>query len=54
MLFTTRAHGNLSSVGGDDAEHGLQARERLREQLGVRRLLRGYQVHGTTVQRVAR
>ncbi len=51
-LFTTRAHGNLSSVGGEDAEHGLQARERLREQLGLRRLLRGYQVHGTTVQRV--
>lgn len=51
-LFTTRAHGNLSSVGGDDAEYGLHARERLREQLGVRCLLRGYQVHGTTVQRV--
>jgi polyphenol oxidase len=51
-LFTTRAHGNLSSVGGDGAEHGLESRERLREQLGVRRLLRGYQVHGTTVQRV--
>jgi polyphenol oxidase len=49
-LFTTRAHGNLSSVGGDGAEDGLQAQERLREQLGVRRLLRGYQVHGTTVQ----
>jgi YfiH family protein len=51
-LFTTRAHGNLSSVGGDGAEHGLEARERLREQLGVRRLIRGYQVHGTTIQRV--
>jgi YfiH family protein len=51
-LFTTRAHGNLSSVGGEDAEHGLQARERLRERLDLRRLLRGYQVHGTTVQRV--
>jgi polyphenol oxidase len=51
-LFTTRAHGNLSSVGGDGAEHGMESRERLREQLGVRRLLRGYQVHGTTVQRV--
>jgi YfiH family protein len=51
-LFTTRAHGNLSSVGGEDAEHGLQARDRLREQLGLRHLLRGYQVHGTTVQRV--
>jgi YfiH family protein len=51
-LFTTRADGNMSSVGGDGAEHGLESRERLREQIGVRRLLRGYQVHGTTVQRV--
>jgi polyphenol oxidase len=51
-LFTTRAHGNLSSVGGLDAEHGLQARERLRREVGVERLQRGYQVHGTTVQRV--
>jgi YfiH family protein len=52
VLFTTRAHGNLSSVGGVDAEHGLQAREQLRRQIGVERLQRGYQVHGTTVQRV--
>jgi copper oxidase (laccase) domain-containing protein len=52
VLFTTRVHGNLSSVGGVDAEHGLQARERLRGQIGVERLQRGYQVHGTTVQRV--
>jgi YfiH family protein len=52
VLFTTRMHGNLSSVGGDRAEGGLAARERLREQLGLRRLLRGFQVHGTTVQRV--
>jgi polyphenol oxidase len=52
-LFTTRAYGNLSSVGGDGAEHGLESREWLRERLGVRRLLRGYQVHGTTVQRVS-
>lgn len=51
-LFTTRIDGNLSSVGGDGAEHGLESREQLREQIGVRRLLRGYQVHGTTVQRV--
>jgi polyphenol oxidase len=51
-LFTTRADGNLSSVGGDGAEHGLESRERLRERVGVRRLLRGYQVHGTKVQRV--
>jgi len=53
VLFTARAHGNLSSVGGVDAEHGLQARERLRRQVGVERLQRGYQVHGATVQRVA-
>jgi YfiH family protein len=51
-LFTTRAHGNLSSVGGAGAEQGLESREQLRAQLGVRRMLRGYQVHGTTVQRV--
>ena len=49
VLFTTRAHGNLSSVGGVDAEQGLQARERLRRQIGMERLQRGYQVHGTTV-----
>jgi polyphenol oxidase len=52
VLFTARAHGNLSSVGGVDAEQGLRARERLRRQVGVERLQRGYQVHGTTVQRV--
>jgi YfiH family protein len=51
-LFTTRAHGNLSSVGGDGHEGGSDARERLRTQLGLRRLARGYQVHGVTVQRV--
>jgi YfiH family protein len=50
-LFTTCVDGNLSSVGGDGADGGLRARERLREQIGVQRLLRGYQVHGTTVQR---
>ncbi len=48
VLFTTRAHGNLSSVV--DAERGLYARERLRRQIDVEHLLRGYQVHGTTVQ----
>jgi hypothetical protein len=51
-LFTARSHGNLSSVGGERAEQGLQARERLRETLAVRRLVRGYQVHGTFVGRV--
>jgi YfiH family protein len=50
--FTGRAQGNMSSVGGDSAAHGLEARERLRETLGVRRLVRGYQVHGTVVGRV--
>jgi YfiH family protein len=51
-LFTARAHGNLSSVGGEQAEHGLRSRERLRETLGVNRLVRGYQVHGAVVGRV--
>lgn len=51
-LFTTRAHGNMSSVSGLDHEHGMHARERLRTQLGLRRLVRGYQVHGTTVRRI--
>ncbi len=51
-LFTTRAHGNMSSVGGLDHEHGLRARDRLLTQLGLRRLARGYQVHGTTVRRI--
>ncbi|MHB8241852.1 MAG: polyphenol oxidase family protein, partial [Solirubrobacteraceae bacterium] len=52
VLFTDRSHGNLSSVGGLDAEHGAHARERLRELTGMQRLARGYQVHGTVVQRV--
>jgi polyphenol oxidase len=51
-MFTGRAQGNMSSVGGDGAEHGLQARERLREKLGIQRLVRGYQVHGAVVGRV--
>jgi YfiH family protein len=49
-MFTSRAHGNLSSVGGLDHEHGLGARDSLRTQLGLRHLARGYQVHGTTVR----
>jgi polyphenol oxidase len=51
-LFTAREHGNLSSVGGLDHEHGLDTRERLNAQLGLRRLARSYQVHGTTVLRI--
>jgi polyphenol oxidase len=52
VLFTERAHGNLSSVGGDGSEHGRRAQAALREQLGVRRLFRGYQVHGSVVRRL--
>ena len=51
-LFTDRSAGNLSSVGGDGAEHGGEARERLRELLGVSMLARGYQVHGVHVATV--
>jgi len=50
VLFTERRHGNLSSVGGDGAEHGAQARERLRESIGAHALARGYQVHGSRVR----
>ncbi len=51
-LFTGRAQGNLSSAGGEHAETGLQARESLRAAIGVERLARGYQAHGTVVCRV--
>jgi YfiH family protein len=54
VLFTTRAEGNMSSVGGDDAEHGQQAREHLRARIAVDRLVRGYQVHGTVVRRMVK
>jgi purine-nucleoside/S-methyl-5'-thioadenosine phosphorylase / adenosine deaminase len=51
-LFTTRAAGNLSSVGGAGARHGDAARERLRREIGVERIVRGHQVHGAVVRRV--
>jgi YfiH family protein len=51
-LFTTRAGGNLSSVAGEGAPQGEQAREGLRESIGVQQLARGYQVHGAVVERV--
>jgi polyphenol oxidase len=51
-LFTARAEGNMSSVAGERASDAEQARERLRAQIGVQRLARGYQVHGTVVERV--
>jgi len=52
VLFTARAQGNLSSAGGIGAGGGALARERLRERIGVARLVRGYQVHGPVVHRV--
>ncbi len=51
-LFTTRADGNMSSVGGVGHEHGHDTREHLRLSLGLRSLARSYQVHGTTVLRI--
>jgi hypothetical protein len=51
-FFTDRSHGNMSSVGGEGADGGLGARERLRERCAVNALLRGYQVHGTVIGRV--
>ena len=51
-LFTARAQGNLSSVSGEGAHQGGPARERLREHIGVRRLVRGYQVHGSVIELV--
>jgi len=53
-LFTARAEGNMSTVAGDGAPNAEQARERLRAEIGVERLARGYQVHGTVVERVFR
>jgi hypothetical protein len=51
-LFTQRSQGNLSSVAGDCAENSQEAGERLRAGIGVQTLVRGYQVHGTIVERV--
>jgi polyphenol oxidase len=49
VVFTARHEGNMSSVGGVDAERGALNRELLRDRLGLRVLVRGYQVHGTHV-----
>lgn len=51
-LFTTRAHGNLSTMRGPGHEHGRAARDRLCESLGLRWLCASRQVHGAAVQRV--
>jgi YfiH family protein len=48
-LFTDRAHGDMSTDGG---ERAVRAREGLRELLGVEALVRGHQVHGSRVQHV--
>jgi polyphenol oxidase len=52
VLFTARAEGNMSSVSGARADHGEEARERLRRRIGVRTLARGRQVHGAFVRRL--
>jgi YfiH family protein len=52
VLFTSRAHGNLSTQTGDEHEHGRAARERLCDDLGLDWLCASRQVHGATVQRV--
>ncbi|MCW3028354.1 MAG: hypothetical protein JWN81_1565 [Solirubrobacterales bacterium] len=51
-LFTTRAAGNISSVAGGGAQDAAAARERLGAEIGVAGLARGYQVHGTVVDRI--
>jgi YfiH family protein len=52
VLFTSRAHGNLSTQTGEGHEHGRAARDRLCEELGLDWLCASRQVHGSTVQRV--
>jgi polyphenol oxidase len=51
-LFTSRAHGNLSTQTGDEHEHGRAARDELCENLGLDWLCASRQVHGSTVQLV--
>jgi purine-nucleoside/S-methyl-5'-thioadenosine phosphorylase / adenosine deaminase len=51
-VFTARVDGNMSSMSGTGAEHGTEARERLRARIGVPRTARARQVHGAVVGRV--
>ena len=51
-LFTARAQGNLSTLGGDDHDQGRARRDALCEELGLEWLCASRQVHGTVVQRV--
>jgi YfiH family protein len=53
-LFTSRAEGNMSSVGGLGSEQGAGNREELRLRVGAEALARGFQIHGTAVRRVRR
>ena len=52
VLFTTRAHGNLSTISGDAHEHGLRAREQLCDGLALQWLCASRQVHGTEVNTI--
>jgi polyphenol oxidase len=52
VLFTSRAHGNLSTQTGDGHEHGREARDTLCDGLDLDWLCASRQVHGTFVQRV--
>ncbi len=52
VYFSDRGDGNMSSVGGLGHTQGAANREAMRDRLGLRRLARGYQVHGTVVQTV--
>jgi YfiH family protein len=51
-LFTTRAHGNLSTMRGPGHEHGRTERDRLCADLGLTWLCASRQVHGVTVHRI--
>ncbi|HEV3047863.1 MAG TPA: polyphenol oxidase family protein [Solirubrobacteraceae bacterium] len=53
-LFTTRAHGNLSTGSGAEHEHGLRRRAELCERLGLRWLCSSRQVHGSAVHAIER
>jgi YfiH family protein len=47
VRFTDRADGNMSTVAGD--RRGAESQARLRGELGLTGIARGYQVHGTRV-----
>jgi YfiH family protein len=52
VLFSSRAHSNLSTQTGDGHERGREARDTLCDRLGLDWLCASRQVHGTFVQRV--